>query len=413
MRPIVKLTAATAAVLAAGAIGLQGPASATSPSTASSHRGDGGNVAFVHANYHAVRACGARTPAGHAGCDALRLAPNQGSRVSPTAATGVTPANIQAAYKLTGLNAGGRTVAIVDAFGYPRAATDLATFRSHYGLSACTKANGCLRIINQKGGTTPPPFNLGWAQEQALDLQAVSAACPTCKILLVQTTNNSFANLGAGVNRAAKTAGVVAISNSYSGGDNPDSSLGHFYNHPGIAVTASTGDNGYLGSGTAPYPADSAYVTGVGGTTLVKATNSRGWSETAWNGAGSGCSAFNTAPTGQTFAMTSCAKHAVADVSAVADPSSGLIIFAPTSQTSSTWQQFGGTSLSSPIVAAVYALSGHTTGYANAIPYAHTSGLFDVTSGSNGSCAPTVWCNAGTGWDGPTGLGTPNGTSAF
>ncbi|MDQ6716159.1 MAG: peptidase S8 [Actinomycetota bacterium] len=375
---------------------------------------------------HGKRVCSTAS-AGQAACMAIELVDDAtGQRVdplstaanhsspqgkpgaSPMAISGKTPADIQSAYKLTGKTSGGRTVAIVDAYGYPNAERDLGVYRTQWGQSACTKANGCLRIINQTGGSTPPAFDAGWAGEQALDLDAVSAACPDCKILLVQANSASFADLGAAVNTAAKQAGVVAISNSYGGGDASDASYGAPYNHPGIAVTASTGDNGYQGGS---FPASSHYVTAVGGTSLVTSGTSRGWSETVWSGAGSGCSTLNTAPAGQTTAMTSCSKRAMADVAAVADPNTGLAVYAPTTKTSSSWAQYGGTSLSAPIVAAVYALSGNTAGYANTIPYAHTSGLFDVTSGSNGSC--TSWCTAKGGWDGPTGLGTPNGTSAF
>ena len=104
----------------------------------------------------------------------------------------------------------------------------------------------------------------------------------------------------------------------------------------------------------------------------------------------------------------------MADVAAAADPGKGgLAVYYPTSKSVSTWGQFGGTSESAPIIASVYALSGNTSGYANAIPYSHTSGLFDVTSGSNGTCPTAQWCNARGGWDGPTGLGTPNGAGAF
>lgn len=77
----------------------------------------------------------------------------------------------------------------------------------------------------------------------------------------------------------------------------------------------------------------------------------------------------------------------MADVCAVADPTTGLAVYAPTSAMASSWPQYGGTSLSSPIAASVYALPGKTAGYADTLPYAHTSGLFDVTSGSNGSCS--------------------------
>jgi subtilase family serine protease len=227
----------------------------------------------------------------------------------------------------------------------------------------------------------------------------------------VQAKSASFANLGAAVNMAATQPGVVAISNSYGGSDAPDTTYGHYYNHPGIAVTASTGDNGYQGGS---YPASSSYVTAVGGTTLTTASNTRGWSETVWDGAGSGCSTYNTALAAAGSFGTGCAKRAMADVAAAADPSNGgMAVYYPTSTRSSTWAQVGGTSESSPIIASVYALSGNTAGYANAIPYGHAGSLFDVTVGSNGSCSPTQWCTARTGWDGPTGLGTPNGTGAF
>lgn len=364
---------------------------------------------------HAARVCSAPTSPTVAACDALKLVNDHGTAVSPSGRTvtpaaisGKTPADIQSAYKLGGLSAGGRTVAIVDAYGYSKAEQDLAVYRSQWGLPACTTANGCLKIMNQNGGTSLPRYDNGWAQEQALDLDAVSAACPSCKIVLVQASSSSLTNLGTAVNTAAKQPGVVAISNSYGGGDLADSSYGSYYNHPGIGVTASTGDNGYQGGS---FPASSHYVTAVGGTSLYAASNTRGWTESAWSGAGSGCTTLNAAPSGQTTAMTNCSGRAIADVSAVADPNTGLAVYAPSTKSTSGWAQYGGTSLSSPIVASVYALSGNTAGYANTLPYANSSGLFDVTSGSNGTCAS--WCSAGTGWDGPTGLGTPNGTSAF
>lgn len=233
----------------------------------------------------------------------------------------------------------------------------------------------------------------------------VSAVCPDCHILLVEATSNSFANLGAAVNQAAATAGVVAISNSYGGGDAADTTHGTYYNHSGIAVTASSGDSGFGAS----YPADSTYVTAVGGTHLVADGSARGWS-----GAGSECSAYNTALAAAASVGTGCVKRAEADVSAVADPNTGVSVYDSTPNAgSSGWMVFGGTSVAAPIIGSVYALSGNTAGYPNTLPYSHTSSLFDVTSGSNGTCPTTQWCNARTGWDGPSGLGTPNGVSAF
>ncbi|MEV8563821.1 S53 family peptidase [Streptomyces sp. NPDC051917] len=333
-------------------------------------------------------------------------------KLAPAATpSGYGPADLQSAYNLPSSTAGsGQTIAIVDAYDDPTAEADLAVYRSQYGLPPCTTSNGCFKKIDQNGGTKYPRANGGWAQEISLDLDMVSAVCPNCSILLVEASSNSFANLGTAVNRAAATPGVSAISNSYGGSDAPDATYGSYYNHPGIAVTASSGDGGY----GVEYPASSHYVTAVGGTSLTRASNSRGWSETAWSGAGSGCSQYNTALSGQASVNTGCSMRAVADVSAVADPSTGVAVYDSTAyQGRSGWLVFGGTSVSSPIIASVYGLAGNHSTIDNNYPYSHASSLYDVTSGSNGSCTTTQWCNARTGWDGPTGLGTPNGTGAF
>jgi subtilase family serine protease len=355
----------------------------------------------------------ATAAAGHASCQALvRTDVVAAQRVAPDATpSGFGPSSLQAAYNLPSATAGaGRTVAIVDAYDDPTAEADLAVYRAQFGLPACTTANGCFKKIDQNGGTSYPKKDGGWAQEISLDIDMVSAICPNCHILLVEAKTSSFANLGAAVNRAAATAGVVAISNSYGGSDASDANYGSYYNHPGMAVTASSGDSGYGAS----YPASSHYVTAVGGTSLSTASNSRGWNETAWSGAGSGCSAYNTALSGAASFATGCSKRAEADVSAVANPSTGVAVYDSTAyQGYSGWMVFGGTSVSSPIIASVYALAGNTGSIDNNYPYTHSSALYDVTSGSNGSCSTSQWCNARTGWDGPTGLGTPNGIGAF
>jgi len=356
---------------------------------------------------------------GDAACTARQAADPSGRPITNAAAppaTALTPAQLKSAYNLTGLSSGGRTVAIVDAYGYPNLERDLGVYRAQFGLPACTTANGCLKILNQTGGTKLPRANTGWAQEQALDVDAVSAACPDCKIVVLQATSASFGNLGTAVQTAARLPGVVAISNSYGGSDASDSTYGKYYNFPGIAVTASAGDNGYQG---ASYPASSSYVVAVGGTSLSAASNTRGWNETVWSGTGSGCSSLNAALAAASASGTGCAGRAMNDVAAASDPNTGgLAVYYPTSSSSSTWGQFGGTSEASPIIASVYALSGNTgsaatSSYANAIPYAHAGSLFDVTAGSNGTCPTTQWCNARAGWDGTTGLGTPNGVAGF
>jgi subtilase family serine protease len=359
--------------------------------------------ATAHRNVHV---CG-KPAAGEAGCDAIRRdkVDAQGTVLPNVTPSGYGSADIRSAYNLTTSSSAGRTVALVDAYDLPTAEADLGTYRSQFGLSACTTANGCFRKVNQTGGRTLPRANAGWGQEIALDLDMVSAACPDCKILLVEASSASFNNLGTAVNTAARL-GASAISNSYGGSD---TSAMAAYNHPGIAITASTGDAGY----GVESPASFGTVVAVGGTSLNRSSTG-GWAESAWNGAGSGCSTVNAQPAWQTFSVTQCGKKANADVSAVADPNTGVAVYDSTAyQGAKGWMVFGGTSVSSPIIGAVYAMSGNTAGYPASYTWAHASSLNDVTSGSNGTCPTTVWCHAATGWDGPTGLGTPNGTSAF
>jgi len=321
-----------------------------------------------------------------------------------TTPAGYGPADIQSAYGLAGLTGGGRTVAIVDAYNDPTAASDLNVYRSTFGLPAVNVGNGpTFRKVNQTGGTSYPRVRAGWATEISLDLDMVSATCPDCNILLVEASSASFTNLGKAVNYAAGQ-GVSAISNSYGGSDTSQLSA---YNHPGIAITASTGDAGY----GVESPASFGTVVAVGGTSLTR--SGTGWRETAWSGAGSGCSTKNAKPSWQT-SVTQCTGKANADVSAVADPQTGVAVYDTTRYNGAKgWQIYGGTSVASPIIASVYTLGGNLAGYPAAHTWASSTGLHDVTSGSNGTCSTSVWCTAGTGWDGPTGLGTPKGVTAF
>jgi subtilase family serine protease len=337
-------------------------------------------------------------------CDALVRTDAAANAVQPNALpSGLGPADLASAYKL-GAGGVGQTVAIVDAQDDPNAESDLATYRSTFGLPACTTANGCFRKVNQTGGTAFPAPDAGWAGEISLDVDMVSAVCPSCHILLVEATSPTNANLGAAVNEAV-ALGAKFVSNSYGGGDGTASSA---YNHPGVAITASTGDSGF----EVEYPASDQHVTAVGGTSLTRDTSARGWSESAWSGAGSGCSTIQPKPAWQT-AATQCTHKANADVSAVANPATGVAVYQTFGATGFT--VYGGTSVSSPIIASVYALAGAPAAgtYPASYPWAHPGNLFDVTTGSNGTCTPAVLCHAGVGWDGPTGLGTPNGTAAF
>ncbi len=316
---------------------------------------------------------------------------------------GFGPADLLSAYNLPSAGST-ETVGIVDAFDNPNAEADLAVYRQQYGLPACTTANGCFKKIDQRGGSSYPPPDSGWAGEIALDIDMVSAVCPTCKILLVESDDNFMDNLGTAVNQAV-TQGAKFVSNSYGGGEDSSDTQADdaYFHHDGVAITASSGDDGYGAS----YPAASPFVTSVGGTALVKDSSSRGWSESVWDGAGSGCSAYEAKPSFQTD--TGCSKRTIADVSAVADPNTGVAVY------NGGWHVYGGTSVSSPIIASVYALGGAPAAGSqpNSFPYDHPSALNDVTSGSNGSCSPAYLCTGGSGYDGPTGLGTPNGVTAF
>jgi subtilase family serine protease len=204
----------------------------------------------------------------------------------------------------------------------------------------------------------------------------------------------------------------MAISNSYGGPEyaSETSDEATYYNHLGIAVTASAGDSGY----GAEFPAASQYVTAVGGTTLYQASNtgSRNATETVWSGTGSGCSTRITKPSWQTD--PGCPRRTIGDVAAVADPTTGVWVYDTTRYNGqSGWLVFGGTSVSSPIIASIYALAGNTAVRSGSGPYANATALFDTTSGSNGSCGGSYLCTGKVGYDGPTGLGTPNGSGAF
>ncbi|GAC1589677.1 MAG: peptidase S8 [Candidatus Velthaea sp.] len=326
---------------------------------------------------------------------------------SSTTPAGYGPADLQAAYALNTTGGAGRTIAIVDAYNAATLESDLGVYRSTYGLPPCTTANGCFRKVNQTGGTTLPKNNASWGQETSLDVDMVSANCPNCKILVVEANSASVSNLSAAVNTAA-SLGAVAISNSYGGSESStETSFAPAYNHAGVAITASNGDSGY----GAQVPAAFNTLTAVGGTTLSRASNTRGWTETVWSGSGSGCSAYISKPSWQQD--PNCTNRMIGDVAYIGDPNTGVAVYDSTAYRGSVgWLVFGGTSVGSPAIAAIYGLSGTTVSDAS-YTYAHTSSLNDVTTGSNGTCPFAYYCNGEIGYDGPTGNGTPNGTAGF
>jgi MYXO-CTERM domain-containing protein len=320
-------------------------------------------------------------------------------------AGGVGAADLASAYKLNTSASPGKTIAIVDAYGYSAAESDLAQYRSQMGLPACSKANGCLKIVNQSGQTSPlpgpPPAGNDWTVETALDLDMASAGCPNCKLLLIQADDDQGNGLFIAQNTAAQM-GAAVVSDSWGGPDDGSSASEEaYFNHPGVGYFVATGDNGY--NQQPDYPSTSAYVTGVGGTSLQQSGSSRGWAEAAWSSGGSSCSATIPKPSYQT--NSACSFRAAADVAAVGDPNTGPAIY---NGANGGMIIVGGTSASTPFVAGVYALTGHGAD-GPSLSYKNPTMFFDVTSGSNGTCTKPL-CTAGTGWDGPTGNGTPNGT---
>jgi subtilase family serine protease len=358
------------------------------------------------------RACAAPAPR-HATCLAVvdRNAAGRPLSRAEAAAAGLHPfqaADLQSAYNLPSALLGARqTIAIVDAFDDPDAEADLAVYRAANGLPACDANFPCFRKINQRGGDTPPPPDVHWSLEISLDLDMASAACPNCRLLLVEADDNTVENLGKAVDQAV-AMGADIVSNSYGAPeyDGELDDLGDHFSHPGTVVLAASGD---IGFGT-QVPAAVPTVVAVGGTTLFPDTGARGWAETAWAGAGSGCSLFMAKPSWQKERL--CDKRTVADVSAVADPATPVASYdtfgAP------GWVAVGGTSVATPLIAGLFALAGNAATISpDSYISAHRGALHDVTSGSNGNCGGSYLCTAVRGYDGPTGNGTPNGIGAF
>ena len=430
--------AAAAARRSAARAGLPAPAPSTRSESQALHQVAGVSLAQVTS-----RPVCSRAAPGHATCAAQtlvlrstgapvhphvtksnslgRVSPASGQNGQPAAVSPAlpstppspgTPAFLQQAYDLVALSQTGGTtdtVAIVDAFDDPTAESDLRTYRSTYGLGYCTTANGCFHKVGQTGtSTVPTTTNSGWRQETSLDLDAVSAVCPRCQILLVEANSDSFSDLEAAMQTAANL-GADQISASWGGVSSGVPSV--FRTFSGVATVAAAGDTGYVGPGEDSYPAALPGVTAAGGTSLAPANapNARGFGEGAWswngfNGGSSGCDLQFQRPVYQP--AMGCAGRAYADVSADADPATGLKVYE-----SGTWSVIGGTSLSTPLIAAYYAITG-VDGTTPQWAYGDSRALNDIVSGSSGNCATAISyiCNAGAGYDGPTGVGSISGS---
>jgi subtilase family serine protease len=371
------------------------------------------------ATVHHGRVCSITKKQGLASCNAHIITDDKGNPVVFASPQAYSPTLLREAYNLTGKSANSPIVAIVDAYDDPTIKSDLDVYSKQYGLpvlplcSVDIAKSGipCLQKINQRGKTALPKANGGWATEIALDVEAVHAMCENCRILLVEATSPNMNNLLAAVDTAI-AKGATIISNSW-GGPEYASEVEldkHFY-HPGVAITVSSGDSGY----GVEYPAASPYVTAVGGTTLLM-DGDKYQDENAWSGAGSGCSQFEIKPDWQND--TKCKGRTVADVSAVANPETGVAIYTSTSPKGQKgWFTVGGTSLAAPLIAATYAVAENfpKNRMLNSLPYLYGTrlNLHDVVGGTNGQCSPAYLCTGKTKYDGPTGLGTPRGAGAF
>jgi hypothetical protein len=326
---------------------------------------------------------------------------------------GFSPEDIRSAYHIPSEGGQGLTIAIVIGYDNPNAESDLKAFRSHYGLPECTSGNGCFQKVNEKGEEEnyPTQSNVGWAVEASLDLDMASGTCPECNLLLVEA-EPTWEGLGQAEDTAVEL-GAAAVSNSW-GAYGDDSRYEEFdleenvhYDHPGTPIIFSSGDRGYGLS----WPSTSNSVIAVGGTSLSKDKSSRGWSETAWVGSGSGCSPFWEKPEWQTD--PGCKHRTDVDVSAVSDPNTPVSVY--DTYGFGGWLYAGGTSAAAPILAGVeanYSLAEREEGARLFWEKGPEGKLFDVAEGSNGHCPSeaTYLCTARVGYDGPTGWGTPGGS---
>jgi hypothetical protein len=385
-----------------------------------------------------------------------------------------TPAQIAKAYEYSPTEGGaGQTIALVDANDDPKIEEDLATFDSYFKISPCTSASGCFTKVSTSGSTTSLPPKAGTESlETTLDVEAAHAVCQTCKILLVEWEGGG---VGAGAVNEAVHLGATEVSDSWSANESAGEESD--FNHPGVVITASAGDWGYYdwaeidnkkcktcrSAQRDQFPSALPTVVSVGGTSLELGTSGARSGETVWNCdgvdnehkvnnncvGGGGCSKVFTAPLWQQsvigWSATGCGeKRLDNDTAALAEnfpvyDSYDCGEACEEEGIGNGWIPVGGTSLSSPVVASLFALAGGSGGvsYPAATLYSHfgeSAAFYDVTKTGNGwcggadeaicghpnktlgeevDCEYTTACNAGTGFNGPAGVGTPKGLYGF
>jgi hypothetical protein len=340
------------------------------------------------------------------------LLEKNGKKYPGNVVAGITATNIEQAYDLPYTSKGsGQTVAIVDAYDNPNVASDLATYRSEFGLGTANFTK-----YNQEGETSGyPEGSAHWGLEIDLDVQMVSAVCPQCKIDLVEANSDFSSDLGAAEVEAVKL-GAHIVSNSWGGACTGTCGYGQDFDTKGVTYLASAGDGGY---GVA-FPMQLDTVVAVGGTILSPDTNKRGWAESAWPDTGGGCATSVTKPKWQDDPK--CSGRMANDVAAVAQNAAEYDSYGYQG-----WITVNGTSIASPLNAGIFALAGNATsqdGGETFWKWRHekVAHLYHVSTGSDGSCSPTYFCTDGThpfhnhkedDYGGPTGWGTPHGIGAY
>jgi subtilase family serine protease len=314
--------------------------------------------------------------------------------------TGYSPAQLHTAYAMPSQATQPVTVAVVGAYHDAAITKDLHAYDAAFGIPDPPS----LTQISQRGDHSYPAVDTGWALELSMDVEMAHQTCQNCPLLLVEADSPDITNLMAAVDMAARR-GATVISNSYGGAEaTRDTQMDAHLNHPGVTIVASAGDSGYGVS----YPASSPTVIAVGGTTLTLRTSGTRLREEVWDGSGSGCSRYEHKPSWQKD--RGCLNRTVTDIAADADPTTGAAVYDSLGyQGQRGWFVLGGTSLSAPLVAGMFALAGggDASGF-----YRRPSALYDVTTGRNGSCKSYL-CQGGSGYDGPSGLGAPNGLASF
>lgn len=344
----------------------------------------------------------------------LHVRATTGGPVSPAAGNSgpFTAADLQEAYRLPSGRLGGQTIAIVVPYDNTGAESDLRQYRAGSGMHPCDAEFPCFKKIDQRGGDALPPPMANWALNGVVGLEMASAACPNCKLLLVEADDESIASMGAAVDQAAaQGADAVAVMWGYTEFDGQSAYAAHF-DHPGMPITAASG-SGFNTGGRAVVPAAYSSVVAVGGTELWRdPATARGWQEAAWRSTGSGCSLYEPRPRWQR--KGDCGgRRTLADVSSVASEQTPVQIY---SSLVGGWASASGTPVAAAFIAGVYGLAGNTsTAPAGKRLYATANSeyLFDITTGANGTCAGSSVCTAAPHYDGPSGMGTPNGTGAF